>query len=227
MDFSSYHIGVFDSGVGGRHVALRLQRELPGVRITALSDSKNIPYGKKTPAQLLECARPFIGRFAALEVDAIVIACNTCFVNVGHQLRQLTSIPIIGFEPALEPAAADSISRVVAVCATGGTLRSRRFQDMKAACPEDLEIVEIDCTDWVPLIEAGRIRPANLQPAVDKVVSSRADGLVLGCTHYHWVAGDILSLMPAGYDLKLYEPTERVKQDLVGVLQRVGQSLSQ
>ena len=225
MNFSSCHIGIFDSGLGGRYVAYQLQRDLPGIKITTLSDRKNIPYGKKKPAQLLECVRPFISRFEALGVDAIVIACNTCFVNVGQEMRQLTRIPMVGFEPSLVEAAADSVSRVIAVCATGSTLKSQYFQALKTACPADLEVVELDCTDWVALIETGRMKPANLQPVIDKVVSSRADGLILGCTHYHWVADDILRLMPPDHDLRLYEPTEKVKRALIGVLERVGSSL--
>ena len=218
MDFSSYHIGVFDSGLGGHHVALKLKHELPKVNVTSLCDQENIPYGKKTPQELLACISPFIARFEDLKVDAIVIACNTCFINLEPQLRQLTKIPIIGFEPPLGEAAQKTKSRVIAVCATGATLKSRRWQSLKADQPADLKIIDIDCTDWVALIEANKIGPADLQPAIDEVVKNQADSLILGCTHYHWIEDKLCNLLPPGYRLSVYEPTQKVFKELKTVL---------
>ena len=218
MDFSSYHVGVFDSGLGGHYVALKLGHELPQIKVTALSDRENIPYGKKTPEELLACVTPFMARFENLEVDAIVIACNTCFINLEPQLRRLTKIPIIGFEPPLGEVARMTVSKSVVVCATGGTLRSRRWQALKAEQAADLKIIDVDCTDWVTLIEANKISTADLQPVVDEVVKNQADSLILGCTHYYWIQDKLFNLLPMGYRLKLYEPTQRVFKELKGIL---------
>lgn len=210
MDFSAYHVGIFDSGIGGHHVALQLQQQFPGLKVTALDDRANIPYGKKTPAELLACATPFIKKFEALEVNMIVIACNTCFINLEAELRALTKIPIVGYQPALEEALAETNSSTVVVCATGATLRSTRWQALKAAQPAPVQIIDVDCTEWVPLIEAGQISSADIKPVVEQVLTSGADSLVLGCTHYHWIAADILALLPPGRRLNLYEPSARV-----------------
>ena len=131
-DFARYHIGVFDSGLGGQAVAASFQTALPNIKITTLADRKNIPYGAKTPDQMLVCAQPLIKQFKALAVDVIVIACNTCFINLQDELRQLTNIPLIGFEPPLE----DVLRQIpndapLIVCATRGTLKSLRWQALK------------------------------------------------------------------------------------------------
>ena len=218
VDFSSYHVGVFDSGRGGQHFALKLKSELPRIRVTSLDDIENIPYGLKTPDQLLQLIKPFIARFEALAVDAIVIACNTCFMNLAPQLRQMTQIPILGFMPPLAEAAAQSLNKSIVVCATRGTLRSKRWRDMKQAQSASLKIIDIDCTDWVPLIEKQLIKPAHIQPVIETIVDNAADSLILGCTHYHWIKNDILNLIPAGYVLHLYEPTQKIMAQLLKLL---------
>ena len=217
-DFSSYHIGVFDSGLGGRHFTRQLQQELPGIRVTNLDDRKNIPYGRKTPAQLLKLVTPFIMQFESLGVDAIVIACNTCFINLEPALKHITSIPIIGFLPPLADVVKETRNGVIAVCATEGTLRSKHWRNLKACHAANLKILDIDCTDWVPLIEAGQIKSAHLRPVIEQIIKEGADSLILGCTHYHWIKNDILNLLPAGHDLRLYEPTQKVISQLLILL---------
>lgn len=213
-DFAQYHVGVFDSGRGGRYVAESLTEILPGLRLSVFSDEKNIPYGRKTPAGMLACAKPFMDHFNALEVDAVVMACNTCFTNLEADLRELLDSPLLGFEPALKEAVAASQSRTVVVCATQGTLESRRWREMKAAQPGDLTIIDIDCSDWVALVESGEIGEKQLKPVVRTAVEAGADSLVLGCTHYHCLKRQLLSLVPEGYGLELYEPTVRVAGEL-------------
>ena len=213
-EFAKYHVGVFDSGLGGRYVADQLAEMLPGLRLTVLSDNENIPYGRKTPEEMLTCIKPFMTHLNDLKVDAVVMACNTCFTNLKPELRSLLACPMPGFEPALADAAAGSRSRSVVVCATQGTLRSQHWQAMKSAQPEDLNVVDIDCSDWVGLIESGGIKDAHLRPVIETAIVARADGLVLGCTHYHWLKQKLLAMLPAGYALKLYEPTARVVAEL-------------
>lgn len=218
FDFSKFHVGIFDSGLGGKHVSLQIEQRFPQIRVTTLSDQKNIPYGRKTPAQMLTCVRPFMAQFEALKVDLIVIACNTCFLNLESELRQLTDIPILGFEPALDLAAAASRTRSVAVCATGGALKSRRWQELKAVQPDDLKVTDIDCTDWVSLVETSRMTLGDLKKVIDQAVAVGADSLVLGCTHYHWLREALNGLIPSGYDLQFYEPTELVLDEMARVL---------
>ena len=216
-DFSRYHVGVFDSGRGGQQVAESLAAELPGLRLSVLGDSKNIPYGRKTSAEMLACVEPFMERFTRLKVDAVVIACNTCFTNLAPELRHLFAGPMIGYEPYLVAAAVASRSRNVLVCATAGTLKSHRWQAMKDAAPADLKICELDCTDWVGLVEADAVGDDDLQPALDIVLAENVDSFVLGCTHYHCLEGRLSRLLPPGKDLKFYQPTP----DIVAQLRRL------
>ena len=213
-DFAKHHVGVFDSGRGGRWVTEHLEKLLPGLRLSLFSDEKNIPYGRKTPAEMLVCVEPFMTRFNNLKVDAVVMACNTCYTNLEADLRELLDSPLLGFEPALEEAAANSRRQAVVVCATQGTLGSRRWQEMKAAQNKDLKITDIDCSDWVGLVESGEINEEHLGPVVERAIKEGADALVLGCTHYHWLKRQLLELVPKEYELELYEPTAKIAGQL-------------
>ena len=217
-EFAQFHVGVFDSGLGGRYVAAQLQEKLPGLRVSVLADSKNIPYGLKTAAEMLFCVKPFMTRFQEMDVDAVVMACNTCFTNLGSELKELTDRPLLGFEPALVQAAAQSRSRAIVVCATQGTLKSQRWRDMKLEQGPDCKIIDIDCTDWVTLVEADAVQDHHLKPVIEAAIANNADSLVLGCTHYHWLKEALGKLVPGDYDLKFYEPTPSIIAELKSLL---------
>ena len=221
-DFTGYHIGIFDSGLGGQAVAANFQTALPNIKITTLADRKNIPYGAKTPDQMLVCVKPLIEQFEDLSVDAIVIACNTCFINLQDALRQLTDIPLIGFEPPLE----DVLKRMpndapLIVCATRGTLKSLRWQALKDKAPATSQIIDIDCTDWVSLLETDTFKDEHLSFVVNAIQEHGVRHLILGCTHYHWLKSRLLNALPEGYTLNLYEATSSVLAELKGILSSI------
>ena len=218
FDFSQHLVGVFDSGLGGHYVELQIRQRFPQIRLLTLSDQENIPYGDKTPAQILTCVTPFIRQFNQAQVEAIVIACNTCYLNLADELRQLATGPLLGYEPALEVAIAQTKTRSVAVCATPSALASRRWQALKAQVADQITITEIDCRPWVALMESSKLTLDHLRPAIEQLVAAQADSLLLGCTHYNWLRTSLQSLLPSGYQLTVYESTPTVLADLAKVL---------
>ena len=74
-------IGIFDSGIGGRSIETEIKKLLPKVKTIYLADTKNFPYGKKTPGQIrkiaVENTKFLLGKGASL----IVVACNTATVH--------------------------------------------------------------------------------------------------------------------------------------------------
>ena len=221
-DFARYHIGIFDSGLGGQAVATSFQAALPNIKITTLADRKNIPYGAKTSDQMLVCVKPLIKQFKALAVDAIVIACNTCFINLQDALRQLTDIPLIGFEPPLENVLMQiPNNEALIVCATRGTLKSLRWQALKDKAPAASQIIDIDCTDWVSLLETDTFKDEHLSLVVNTIQEYEVHHLILGCTHYHWLKSRLLNALPQGYTLNLYEATPSVLAELKGILSSI------
>ena len=47
-------IGVFDSGVGGLTVLQEVHRQLPNESVVYFGDTARLPYGKRSPAEIIE-----------------------------------------------------------------------------------------------------------------------------------------------------------------------------
>ncbi len=187
-------IGVFDSGVGGRSVARAIGRALPDAVVVTREDRQNLPYGTKTPEQLLVLVEPILSGMAAEGCDLIVIACNTVSTTIIRELRAKFTVPLIAVEPMVKPAAGSSKVGIIAVCATPTTLASRRYNSLKRRFAYGVEVLEPDCSDWATMIEANQIDHDVIAKRITEVLDKGADVIVLGCTHYHWIEAEIVAL---------------------------------
>lgn len=181
-------IGVFDSGVGGLSVAWAIQQAFPDDRVEVVEDADNVPYGTKTPQQLYELTLPILQDMAT-RCQVIVIACNSLSTNCIADLRTVIPVPLVGLEPMIKPAAAQTKSGVIAVCATPATLGSRRYQDLKQRYAQDVQVIEPDCSRWASLIQANQLDRFSIHAQIEQACDAGADVIVLGCTHYHWIEG--------------------------------------
>ena len=120
-------IGIFDSGVGGTSVWREIEKLLPNEDTIYLADSKNAPYGERSKEEILQLSIKNIEFLLARDCKLIVVACNTATTNAISYVREHYSIPFIGTEPAIKPAALRSKSKTVGVLATKGTLSSELF----------------------------------------------------------------------------------------------------
>lgn len=179
-------IGVFDSGVGGQSVANAIKKALPDYKVIYADDKENIPYGNKTKEQLLELTSPILNKLSK-QCDVIVIACNTVTTTIIEELRSSLPVPLIGMEPMVKPAAAQTKTGVIAVCATPATLASARYQWLRSEYAKDINVIEPDCSNWSSMIEHDQVDRGQIKRQMEEVLTERADVIVLGCTHYHWI----------------------------------------
>lgn len=210
-------IGVFDSGIGGKSVADAVKRANPQFEVVFRPDSPDhFPYATKSPEELLKCVAPVVQSLVDDDCDAIIIACNTVSTTLISQLRDMFAVPLVAVEPMVKPAAEQTLSKVIAVCATPTTLVSERYNWLKATYASQCQVIEPDCTDWSRLIEHNQINieqlRADLQPAVD----NGADVVVLGCTHYHWIEQEVRDLV--GPNVLVLQPEQAVVKQLLRVL---------
>ena len=209
MAISSGVIGVFDSGVGGLSVLHHIHQLFPGERLIYVADSGHVPYGGK-PARYIEQRSHTLTRFLVSQgADAIVIACNTATAAAVASLRSQFSIPIVGMEPAVKPAVAATRSGVVGVLATVGTLVSARFAALLERYAGEVEIVTQGCPGLVEQVEKGELNGVRTRELVERytapLLARGADTLILGCTHYPFLAplirdvvGDNIALVDTG-----------------------------
>jgi glutamate racemase len=183
-------IGVFDSGIGGLSIANAIQSELPTTNVIFKNDSANVPYGTKSNDELLSLCLPLLKDLAE-KSDILVIACNTLSTNLLPEIQAAVDIPVIGVEPMLQKAQKYSITKTICVCATPRTLSSKRYAQLKQDFAKEMTIIEPDCSNWSKMIETYEIDQKSIQKIIKNACKNHADVIVLGCTHYHWIAKEI------------------------------------
>lgn len=210
-------IGVFDSGVGGQAVVNAIRAAMPEVELEYAEDKKNVPYGSKTPDELFNLVLPILNRLSISGCEVIVIACNSVTTTIIDKLRAHMTIPLIGMEPMIKPAAEQTQSGVIAVCATPATLASSRYAWLKATYANGLRVLEPNCSDWAFMIESNRIDHEKIAGRIRDVCQNKADIIVLGCTHYHWIETEIQKVADE-FDAKVIQPEQPVIEQLRRVL---------
>ncbi len=184
-------IGVFDSGVGGLSIAQKIRECLPHEDLLYVADSAHAPYGEKSPQAIHQRCRLIIEFLLAKKVKLVVIACNTATVAAIKELREEFSIPIVGVEPGVKMAIENRVVKV-GVLATTQTITSPLFNDLVAR-HEGLITVELQaCPGWVEQVEALQLNSAKTETLINKYVNplieKGVDKIVLGCTHYAFLA---------------------------------------
>ena len=198
-------IGFFDSGIGGLTSVTYIMKQLPGERIIFFGDTARTPYGSKSP----ETIRQFtfqIGEFLAQrDVKMMVIACNTISATCLNDLQAAyPDIPVIGvISPTAKVVARDVSSDAhIGILATKATVRSGAYVNkIQLNNPRMKNLYSKACPAFVPLIEEGIIDHEIMDLTIryyldDFVREHQIDTLVLGCTHYPLIAGNLRRLYP-------------------------------
>jgi glutamate racemase len=212
-------IGVFDSGVGGLSVLQALRSELPYERFVYFSDAGHAPYGERDVAHVLQRSLA-IGDYLVRRqgARALVVACNTATAAAIGALRAAyPTIPIVGVEPAIKPAAAHSRTGMVGVLATRGTLASEKFQALLQAQNPKVHFVLQACDGLATAIEhddAAQIGALCARYTANLgrfgVTPGAIDTVVLGCTHYAFAATELQKQV--GPDVTLLDAGQPVAQ---------------
>jgi glutamate racemase len=206
-------IGVFDSGLGGLSVLRAVRRLLPQARLLYVADSGFAPYGERE-ASFVQQRSMAIAQFLRRQgAQLLVVACNTATAAAVQLLReQLTGCPIVGVEPGVKPAAAATRNGRIGVLATGGTLRSGRFQLLAQAHAAHVELYLQPCPGLAAAIEGGDLDAAALLQVIERCCAplraAAVDTVVLGCTHYVFVAHHIQAAL--GPSVRLIDTAEAV-----------------
>lgn len=202
---TSQTIGVFDSGVGGLSVLHHIRQALPGDRLIYVADSAHVPYGDKSPHYIEQRSVRLTQFLVEQGADAVVVACNTATAAAAPALRQQFALPIIGMEPAVKPAVAATRSGVVGVLATIGTLESARFAALLERYAGNVKIVTQGCPGLVEQVESGDLHGIYTRELVERytapLLEKGADTLILGCTHYPFLAPLIREIAGEGVTL--------------------------
>lgn len=224
-------IGFIDSGVGGLSILSAVRSSVAADYIYVM-DNRYLPYGDKTEsfiqARLTQLSAMLIER----QVDLIVIACNTATTQAVASLRRQFSVPFVGTVPAIKPAAAFSPSGF-AVLATPATCKSLYLQGLIEQFAPSIPVQKVGSSELVLLAEQKVWYSANVKDAVKQVIeqSCLADTtplyIVLGCTHFPFLAEEIKSCLPGAMLLDTADAIARRVEQVVVTIEHHAKALGQ
>lgn len=202
VSLNNQPIAVFDSGLGGLTVLSALRERLPQEDFFYFADTRFLPYGDRPEVFLRERGVLIAEALLRRGAKALVIACNTATAAAAEAIRAAIELPIVALEPGVKPAVALTRSGTIGVLATTRTLASERFQRLVGNHANGYRVIAQPCPGLAEAIEAEGPDSATISALLDSFVAplaaAAADVVVLGCTHYPWVAAKIARRMPAG-----------------------------
>ena len=201
---------MFDSGVGGLSVLSHIRAVLPAASIVYAGDNGGYPYGTKSEAEIAARVPALLGRLAErYKPRLIVIACNTASTIALAHVRAALDLPVVGTVPAIKPAALASKTRVIGVLGTDATVRQAYVDNLVGEFASDCTVIRHGSARLVDIAEA-KLR--GIAPAPDEMRAimagvyaapdgAKVDQLVLACTHFPLLAGEIAAASPTGVTL--------------------------
>jgi glutamate racemase len=192
---------MFDSGFGGLTVARAFIDLMPGEHLVYVGDTGRYPYGPRPLEQVRLFARQiawWLVRRQAVKLE--VVACNTASAAALDVLASELPVPVVGvIAPGVRAMARATVSGRVGVIGTVGTIGSGAYQRAVAELAGHLELHCAACPGFVEFVERGETSSEQVtvlaERLLDPLKSARIDTLLLGCTHYPFLARTIGEVM--------------------------------
>jgi glutamate racemase len=217
-------IGVFDSGVGGLTVWQEIRRQLPNESIVYFGDTARLPYGDRSPSEITAFVRQILRWFETRSIKMAIAACNTSSALALENVRQEFPFPILGI---ILPGARAAVrkGRRIGVIATTATIKSEAYLQAIHEIDPHVQVWQVACPDFVPLIEANRIDdPYTYKTAenyLQPLLNADIDTLIMGCTHYPHLAHIFREILPP--HVQLVDPAKYLVTAAAQELDMLGQ----
>lgn len=218
-------IGVFDSGHGGLTVLRELVRRFPSLDFTYLGDHANVPYGNRTPDDVLALTTSAVDRLFGLGCRLVLLGCNTATAVAARHMQQVW-LPtsrwangrhnVLGIiAPTVEAATQTPWAvttpqypqkfneDLIVVFGTARTISSLVYpEEIGKRCPR-ADVVQVTCAELAGAIEAD-VGSDALRTLVEDACAlaaaeaggRAADRVILGCTHFPLVEQHFRAALP-------------------------------
>lgn len=219
-------IGIFDSGMGGLSVWRVLCKALADESLVFLGDGKNCPYGSRPREEVRRLTFEAVERLLAEGCKMVVIACNTATAMAIAELREhYPQIPFVGLEPAVKPAALRTKSGVIGVLATERSFEGELFLRTSAQFADKVRILKAVGEGFVEIVERNLEdtpeAEAAVRRAVEPLIATGADEIVLGCTHYPFLRG-VIGRVVGDRPVEIIDSADAVERRVEELLDRYG-----
>ena len=225
MNRNQAPIGVYDSGVGGFSVLRAIHSQLPNEATLYFADQAKVPYGERPLEEVRELGEGVARMMMNEGAKLIVIACNTASAASLRYLRELyPEFPFVGMEPAVKPAAEQTLSGKVGVLATPSTFQGELYASVVERFAQDVQVFQATCPGLVRQIEKGYLETPKtrriLKEALEPMLREGVDTFVMGCTHFPFVIPLIRKI--AGEDVRVIDPAPAIARQTERVLSQHG-----
>lgn len=192
-------IGILDSGVGGLTALKAVQTLMPPENIVYFGDTLNSPYGEKSSEEIISCVN-FGAKFLESKgAKVILIACGTASSYIDEIDCNAIKVGII--DTSCKKAIEVSSNMKIGILATSATINSGAYKKcILDLCP-GCSVYEKACPKLASIIENGHIESndkilkSTLSEYLKCIDKSGVDTLILGCTHYPIIEGNIRSVL--------------------------------
>ena len=219
-------IGMFDSGFGGLTVARALIDLLPGEDLVYVGDTGRYPYGPRPLDDVRDFSRQ-ITRYLVdeHEVKLVVVACNTASAAALELLQFEFDVPIVGvINPGVRAAIAVTTNERVGVIGTVGTIASGAYQRAVRTHRSQVALECAACPGFVEFVERGETESDQVRVLAERLLApikaAGVDTLLLGCTHYPFLARTIADVM--GRDVVLVSSADETAFEVHALLEDTG-----
>lgn len=224
---------VFDSGLGGLTVFREIIRMRPDARFVYVADDAVFPYGAIEAATLVSRILTVMAcQIEAHRPDLVVIACNTASTIALARLRERFSVPFVGTVPAIKPACAASVTKIISVLGTKATVKHEYTQGLIREFAAGCEITLVGSARLAALAEAelsgGTVADCEIATEIAPCFihgEKRTDTVVLACTHYPLLLDRFIRLAP--WPVNFIDPAAAIARRVVDLLgpARLGERL--
>lgn len=220
-------IGVFDSGVGGLTILKALVDFMPNEKFYYFGDTKNVPYGTKTPEEIAELSVEAYKKLKSLGIKFLVIGCNTASIHGLKAIEEIADIPVVGVIGPGVIAAREKGLKKILILATDATIDSGVLQSLLKENNEGVKVEGIGSPDMVMAVENGNSHNEEGRKATYKyldMASIEPDCVLLSCTHFPALTKFVADYFEEkGRSVCILSPADKCAEIAKNALEKLGQ----
>lgn len=191
-------LGIIDTGIGGITTTSHIFNTNLFEEIIYYSDRLNAPYGDKSVSDINALTSNLLYKLNKYNLDYIFIACHTISVNLADDIKKNSKVPLISISDAITYKINKNIGRnkKILFIGTTATINSNYYQNF-------LNYNEYTNVEFVKTPELAQMVEdmTNSDTIVSYLTTKLSEYkdyeyVVIGCTHYNFVADDIKKVLP-------------------------------
>jgi glutamate racemase len=222
-------IGVFDSGYGGLTILQGIHCALPEYSTIYFGDNSRAPYGERSDEEIIEFTRQGVELLFQQGCIVVVLGCNTASAAALRKLQQewlphaYPDRRILGILVPTVEVISTLPHEKIGVLATAHTVATNAYEREIHKLNSNIEVIQYACNNLAGMIEVFGAEDERVQQDAEKCVYgllsvAMPNAILLGCTHYEFIAEYISSLIPK--ETTVIRQPELVAESLMHYLAR-------